>query len=223
MQLSVNLFLSLDGVLQSPGGPDETPGRPMQHGGWVIPFGDEEFGSIVDSWFARTEAVLLGRVTFQIFRSFWPQVTDPANTVARQLNEGRKYVASNTLRDAGWQNTTILDGDALAAVRRLREAPAQTPDGELQVHGSGALARSLHQAGLVDVYRLLIAPVVVGEGDRLFESGCLPSGFVVSEHRALQSGLTYLQLRPAELRQGTVTIRDGVEFVPLETTDPEEN
>jgi dihydrofolate reductase len=211
MQLSVNLFLSLDGVLTSPGGTDETPGRPFEHGGWVIPFGDEEFGAIVGSWFEHTEAILLGRVTYQIFKSFWPQVTDPADAVARQLNEGRKYVASNTLTaaDADWQNTTVLDGDTLAAVRRLREAPAEKPGGELQVHGSGALARSLHGAGLVDIYRLIIVPVVLGEGERLFETGCTPSGFDVQEHRTTKSGLTYLELVPAPIQQATPTIQDG--------------
>ena len=211
MDLSVHLFLSLDGVLQSPGGPDETPGRPMAHGGWVLPFSDEEFGGIVESWFGRADAILLGRVTYQIFASFWPKVTDPDNAVAVRLNGARKYVTSNTLIEADWRNTTILDGDALAAVRRLREAPAERPDGELQVHGSGALVRSLHAAGLIDVYRLVLAPVVLGEGDQLFEAGCVPSGFEVTEHRVLDSGLTYLQLRPAELRQATAVVEDGVE------------
>ena len=209
MALSVHLFLSLDGVLQSPGAPDETPGRPMAHGGWVLPFSDE-FGGIVESWFGRADAILLGRVTYQIFTSFWPQVTDPDNAVAVRLNGARKYVTSNTLTEADWRNTTILDGDALAAVRRLREAPVERPGGELQVHGSGALVRSLHAAGLVDVYRLVVAPVVLGEGDLLFEPGCLPIGFEVTEHRVLGSGLTYLELRPAELRQATAAVADGV-------------
>ena len=211
MQLSVNLFLSLDGVLQSPGGPDETPGRHLRHGGWVMPFGDDDFGSIVGGWFAQTDAILLGRVTYQIFSSYWPQVTDPQDPVARQLNEGRKYVASNTLtaEQAGWANTTVLDGDVLARVRRLREAPG----GDLQVHGSGALARSLHAEGLVDVYRLLIFPVVLGEGDRLFEGGCRPGGFDVQAHRTTSTGVTYLELRPGELRQAVPTIEDGKEVV----------
>ena len=211
MDLAVHLFLTLDGVLQSPGGPDETPGRPLANGGWVIPFGDAEFGEIVGSWFARTEDLLLGRVTYQVFQGFWSQVTDPADVVAAKLNGNRKYVASRTLTDAdaSWENTTVLDGDVLARIGRLREAPG----GELQVHGSGALVRSLHAAGLVDVYRLIIVPVVLGEGDRLFESNCVPSGFEVSQHRTTRSGLTYLELRPAELRTAAVAVEDGREVV----------
>ncbi|MFI7586086.1 dihydrofolate reductase family protein [Spongisporangium articulatum] len=209
MELAVHLFLSLDGVYTSPGAPDETPGRYFEKGGWVIPFGDDEFGAIVDGWFAATDALLLGRVTYEIFAGFWPQVTDPDNAVAARLNGARKYVASRTLTAPEWANTTVLDGDALAGVRRLREAPG----GELQVHGSGALARSLHVAGLVDVYRLIIAPVVLGSGERLFEPGCPPSGFEVVTQRTTSQGLTYLELRPAHLRQAVPTIEDGREVV----------
>lgn len=216
MKLAMHLFLSLDGVYTSPGGPDETPGRYFEKGGWVIPFGDEEFGAIVSGWFTATDSLLLGRATYQIFAGHWPRVTDPADLVANRLNTARKYVVSNTLTpaDATWADTTVLsgkgaDGDALAAVRRLREAPG----GELQVHGSGALCRSLHQAGLVDIYRLIIAPVVLGAGDRLFETGCAPSGFDVTSHRMTGAGLTYLELRPAELRQAVPAIENGREVI----------
>lgn len=215
MDLAVHLFLTLDGVLQSPGGPDETPGRPLENGGWVIPFGDAEFGEIVGSWFEKTGDLLLGRVTYQVFQAFWSQVTDPDDVVAARLNGNRKYVATNTLTadDANWANTTVLDGDVLARIRRLREAPATSGSGELQVHGSGALVRSLHAAGLVDVYRLIVVPVVLGAGEKLFETGCAPSGFDVTEHRTTKAGLTYLELRPAELRTALAAVENGSEVV----------
>lgn len=125
------------------------------------------FGGIVDSWFRRAEVILLGRTTYDMMCSYWSQVTDPDNIVAQKLNGLRKYVASGMLADPTWQHATILCSDVVDRVRKSEEQPG----GELQVHGSCGLARDLRMAGLIDEYRLLIFPVVVGQGTRLFTDG----------------------------------------------------
>jgi dihydrofolate reductase len=166
MELSVNTFVSLDGVMQGPGGVQEDPSNGFERGGWLVPHSDAGQLDPVDGWFRQADAFLLGRTTFEMMRTYWSQVTDPDNLVATALNTWRKYVVSNTLSDAdaAWGNTTVLRGDVVEQVRRLKEQPGR----ELQVHGSWRLARTLHDAGLVDTYRLLQFPVVVGEGKRLF-------------------------------------------------------
>lgn len=127
-------------------------------------------GEIVDSWFDRAQAILLGRTTYTMMQAYWTQVTDPDDVVAAALNGLPKYVASSTLRDPDWHHTSVLSGEVLAVVRRLEERPG----GELQVHGSWELARSLHEAGLVGEYRLLVFPVCVGTGKRLFTAAWTP-------------------------------------------------
>ena len=154
MRLTVHTFLTVDGVMQGPGGPDEDTTGGFTRGGWLVPFVDEDFGAIVDAWFARAEAILLGRTTYTMMYDYWSQITDPDNLVAAKLNGQPKYVASATLRDPGWQHTTVLSRDVIERVRELKQQPGD----ELQVHGSCGLAQALHQAGLVDEYRLLVAP-----------------------------------------------------------------
>ena len=125
---------------------------------------------MVDSWFARTDAVLLGRTTYDIFAGCWPEVTDPDNLIATTLNNTQKYVVSTTLDEAPWNNSTVISADVVEAVGELKSKPG----GELQIHGSCALGRSLHDAGLIDEYRLIVFPVVVGTGKKLFADGCVP-------------------------------------------------
>ena len=178
MKITVNAFLSLDGVMQAPGGRGEDPSGGFERGGWVIPYTtDDDFGQIVSGWFEEADAFLLGRRTFEIFRAYWPRVTDPDDRVARDLNAKPKFVVSRTLTDstAGWADTTVID--SLGGVARLKGQLT----GELQVHGSRALAHALHDAGLVDEYRLIVFPTVVGDGKRLFEHPSRPSGFTVVE------------------------------------------
>ncbi|GAA0805219.1 dihydrofolate reductase family protein [Spirilliplanes yamanashiensis] len=214
MELSVNTFVSLDGVMQGPGSPDEDTSGGFDRGGWLVPHSSEGQLDPVDGWFARADAVLLGRTTFELMRGYWPQVTDPDNPVATALNGGRKYVASTTLADAdaAWGNTIVLRGDVVEQVRRLKEQPG----GELQVHGSWRLARSLHDAGLVDVYRLIQFPVVVGAGKRLFD-GAAPASYRITESAVLPggAGVVSLTLRrsgdaPAV---GAFTVVDGREAI----------
>jgi dihydrofolate reductase len=120
VKLVTHTFLTLDGVMQGPGGAWEDPSGGFGRGGWLVPFSDADMGVIVESWFARTEAILLGRNTFETMRAYWSQVTDPANGAAAKLNHGRKYVVSNTLTRADWGDTTVLRGDVVGQVADIR-------------------------------------------------------------------------------------------------------
>lgn len=210
MKLIVHTFLSVDGVMQGPGGPTEDTSGGFDRGGWVVPFMDDDSGEIIESWFARAGAILLGRTTFTMFREFWTQVTDPADTVAAALNGLPRYLVSRTVQDPAWPGTTVLRGDPVAEVAALRERPG----GELQIHGSAALARALHAAGLVDEYRLLTFPVIVGRGKRLF--GDAPAGgLALLESRTTSTGATYSALAPVAYRTGDIEVVDGREVVRL--------
>ena len=200
MKLTVHTFLTIDGVMQGPGGADEDTTGGFSRGGWLIPFVDEDFGAVVSSWFSQAGAILLGRTTYTMMHRYWSQVTDPDNIVAVKLNGQPKYVASATLRDPEWQHTTVLSGDVIGQVRQLK----QQPGGELQVHGSCGLAHTLHQAGLIDEYRLLVVPVTVGKGKRLFPDEAPATGYTLVESRTTSRGAVYCALRPAPFEAGRV-------------------
>ncbi|MDQ7905440.1 dihydrofolate reductase family protein [Phytohabitans sp. ZYX-F-186] len=192
MKLTVTTFLSIDGVMQGPGGPEEDRRGDFTRGGWVMPHFDAELGSYVDSVFAEVDAFLLGRHTYDIFASAWPKATDPNDPVASKLNTLPKYVASNTLTDPRWGPVTVLGGDVPTAVAKLKEQPGR----ELQVHGSGALVRTLHENDLVDEYRLMIFPVILGEGQRLFPERGVATGVSLVESRSTPAGVTIQVYRP---------------------------
>ena len=208
MKLVAHTFLTLDGVMQGPGGADEDRSGGFDRGGWLVPLADAGMGEIVEGWFARTEAILLGRRTYQTMQAYWSQVTDPANGVAAKLNHGRKYVASNTLTSADWGDTTVLSGDVTDQVAKLKDDGSP---GELQVHGSAGLAQALHAAGLIDEYRLLVFPVTVGAGKRLFTDDAPPRGYRLLQSRTTSAGAQYQVLAPRPFETGGLTVTDGQE------------
>ncbi|WP_037681420.1 dihydrofolate reductase family protein [Streptomyces griseus] len=185
-KLVLTTFVTLDGVYQAPGGPQEDTSGGFDQGGWSVPYGDEDFGRFVTEVFDRVGAFLLGRRTYDIFASYWPKMTDPADPIASKLNGLPKYVASSTLTDPGWAHTTVIAGDLAKEVTALKERT----DGELQVHGSGALARSLLALDLVDTVHLMTFPVVLGAGRRLFTEGSLPTAFRHTAGRITAAGVS---------------------------------
>jgi len=200
MKLTVTTFLTLDGVYQCPGAPDED-GTGYEYGGWTAPYGDEDFGKFVVTHFANAEAFLLGRKTYEIFAGYWPRVTDPDNPIAAPLNSLPKYVVTSTLTSLGWHNSTPVTGDLAAEVGKLKAQPGN----ELQVHGSGELAAALITGGLVDELRLMIFPVILGTGKQLFPREPIAAAMRLADSRTSSTGVTMLTLRPdGPARFGTV-------------------
>jgi dihydrofolate reductase len=178
MKLTVQTFLTLDGVMQAPGGSEEDPSENFTHGGWQAPFEDPAAGEFVTELNSHASAFLLGRRTFDIFRGFWPDQTDPADRIAVAINSLPKYVVSNSLSetDATWRGehtdtARLVTGEVVASVQALKKEPGD----ELQIWGSGNLLQTLLRHELVDRFRLVIYPVVLGSGRRLFNDGILPA------------------------------------------------
>ena len=170
MKLTATMMLSLDGVYQGPGGPDEDRRNGFDRGGWTAPFGDEEGYRLLTAMFERADALLLGCKTWEIWLPYWP-LHDSGDPVSHGINVLPKYVPSKKLKDPTWQNTHVITGDVEAAVRELKAQPGR----ELQVHGSGKLLRWLLERDLVDELNLRVYPVIVGDGMRLFpEQGQTP-------------------------------------------------
>jgi dihydrofolate reductase len=191
--LTIATFMTLDGVMQAPGGPDEDRDGGFEHGGWSFPYFSEDMGEAINNAFAQAEAILLGRRTYQIFAASWPNFPDKDDPVASRLNTLPKYVVSTTLQKADWEPTTIVRGDVPGEVAKLKEQYA----GEIQVHGSAGLAQTLHTHGLIDEYRLFIEPVVLGTGKRLFESGAAPATLRLVESRPMGKDTVLATYQPA--------------------------
>lgn len=193
MRLTLTQFVTLDGVYQGPGAPDEDTTDGFTRGGWMVPHMDPVFIDRAAAWLERAGALLLGRRTYEAFATAWPHNTDPDDPFAERMNTLSKYVASQTLDATVWTPATILAGDVLARVAALRERPG----GELQVHGSARLAQSLLAASLIDEIRLVITPTVLGEGRRLFPDRGPALGMPVADHTVTPGGLTILVLEAA--------------------------
>jgi dihydrofolate reductase len=184
-KLVVGAFLTLDGVMQAPGGPDEDRDGGFTHGGWAVPLFDEQMGQYMTDLTNRAGALLLGRKTYDIFAASWPQAGDD-DPIAAKLNSVPKYVASRTLKNVEWNNSTLLTGDVVKEVAKLK----QQDGGEIQVSGSGELVQTLLKHDLVDEYHLLIFPVLVGGGKRLFADGTVPIGLKLVETTTSSTGVT---------------------------------
>jgi dihydrofolate reductase len=192
-RLVVTTFLSLDGVMQAPGAPDEDTSGGFTQGGWTFPYADEDFGRFVVEWITQADAFLLGQKTYGIFAAYWPGITDPDNPIAKALNSLPKYVVSNTMDKAQWNNTTIIRGNVVEEIKRLKDKPGR----ELQVHGSGVLAQTLMDNDLVDEYRLWFFPVILGGGKRLFPTGIRPKAFKLKAVKTTVKGIVIVTYLPA--------------------------
>jgi dihydrofolate reductase len=191
MNLTTTAQVSLDGVTQGPGGPEEDERGLFKRGGWA--HFDDEASTVMDEIYQRADAFLFGRRTYEVFAGSWGSWADPGNSpIWTALNTLPKYVASTTLTDPSWANTTVLSGDVAAAVGALKATPGR----ELQVHGSGALFRSLLDKDLVDEMNLFIFPVVVGQGTRLFPDTGRDTALDLVESRVSPKGITIQVYRP---------------------------
>src|SRR5215831_2069005 len=204
MKLTTTTQVSVDGVVQGNGGPDENRSGGFERGGWARPLFDSEAMTFVDQVYQRAGAFLFGRRTYELFAGYWGVREDLGNPIVGALNTKPKYVASNTLTEPRWANTTVLSSDLAAAIGELKAKRA----GELQVHGSGTLTRWLLKNGLVDEMNLLVVPVVVGQGTRLFPDTGPDIALDLVESRAFPKGITIQVYRP-----------DGHSMQPTEAHD----
>ena len=181
-KLVAGTFLTLDGVMQAPGGPEEDPSGGFPHGGWSVPYFDDRMGQLMDEWIQRASGFLLGRKTYEIFAAHWPHIHD--DPLANKLNAEPKYVASRTLQRVDWNHSTLLQGDVVEGVEKLKGES----NGEIQIHGSGDLIQTLLKHNLIDEFRIWINPIVLGKGKRLFGEGTVPAALELVETQRATTG-----------------------------------
>ena len=201
-ELTMTTFLSLDGVMQAPGGPGKDDSNGFPYGGWLVPHADADMGKTMNEIFTKADAFLLGRTTYDIFAAYWPRITDPNDLIASKLNSLPKFVASRTRSAFDWNNTTLVRDvvKEAAAIRRCF-------DREVQVHGSCGLAQTLIENDLVDEYRLLVFPVLLGTGKRLFGSGAVPRTLRLVRSSTTSTGVVVSVYRPAgDLKTGSFAL-----------------
>jgi dihydrofolate reductase len=204
-KLIVNTFVTLDGVMQAPGGPEEDPANDFPHGGWSVNYWDETMDQLMDEFMAGPFDLLLGRKTYEIFAAYWPSAKEPG---ADQLNNAKRYVASRTLNKVDWNNSTLIKGDVAQVIRKIKEQDGP----ELQVHGSSNLIQTLLKHNLIDEFHLFIYPVVIGKGKRLFDQGTIPSGLKLIDSKTTGKGVILAIYEPAgELVTGTFALENPSE------------
>ncbi len=205
-KLVVNTFLTLDGVMQAPGGPEEDPTGGFALGGWSVSHWDDSMGEVMTRSMTQPFELLLGRKTYEIFAAHWPFATEPG---ADELNAARKYVATTTLASADWINSTILDGDVVQQVAELKEQDGP----EIQVHGSSDLIQTLLANDLIDEFRLMIFPIVLGKGKRLFGDGTVPRTFTVMDASTSSTGVVMATYeRAGEVETGSFALEDPTDL-----------
>ena len=191
-KLIASTFVSLDGVMQAPGGPDEDPSGGFRFGGWTFPYWSESPDGAMDGFDGKDRELLLGRRTYEIFEAYWPyQPSD--HPIARNLNTTKKHVASRTLTTLDWNNSVLLRGDVVEAVSALKAEPGL----DLQIIGSGGLIQTLRAAALIDEYNVWTYPVVLGHGKRLFEPGARPGALRLASTRTSRTGVVMSRYVPA--------------------------
>ena len=182
--------LTLDGVMQGPGGPEEDPRNGFTDGGWAMPFGDDAMNQAIGETIAGEFDMLLGRRTYEIFAAYWPN--QGGNPIAKAFNKATKYVVTRSLDQLDWESSQPIGGDVVDEVRRLKASDGPA----LHVWGSSELLQALIAAELVDEYRIWVYPVVLGKGRRLFENGVPPRGLVLVETRSTPKGVLINTYRP---------------------------
>ena len=190
-KLIVSTFVSLDGVMQAPGGPQEDEGGGFSHGGWSVNYWDDRMGEVMGAAMSVPFDLLLGRRTYDIFAAYWPDA--PAEAGSKPLNDATKYVASRGEPTLAWEKSVLLRGDAAESVAALKREDGP----ELQVHGSGDLIQTLVRASLVDEYRVWVFPVLLGSGKRLFADGTIPSGLKLVDSTVSTTGVVIGTYQPA--------------------------
>jgi dihydrofolate reductase len=196
--LVVSSFITLDGVMQAPGGPEEDPSGGFDHGGWSFGYWDEQMQQRMGAWMSEPFDLLLGRKTYEIFAAYWPK--NPDEPGAEVLNNATKYVASTTLTELDWEKSNLIEGDVRDGVRALKEEEGP----ELQVHGSANLIQTLLEHGLIDEFRLMTFPLVLGKGKRLFDGGTLPDGLEVTSSEVSSTGVVTATYRTgADIKYGS--------------------
>jgi dihydrofolate reductase len=207
MKLTVGTFVTLDGVMQAPGAPEEDRSGGFEHGGWLVPFFDDMMMRLMTDWIRGVDGLLLGRKTYEIFAAHWPFVTgdDP---IAAKFNSVRKYVVSRTLHRVDWNNSTLLNGDVVERIKKLKRESGN----ELQVHGSGELIQTLLKHDLIDAFRLWTFPVLLGTGKRLFANGTVPARLKLVETQTSSTGVVLHVLQSAgRLEYGSFALEQPTE------------
>ncbi|MDQ4131051.1 MAG: dihydrofolate reductase family protein [Actinomycetota bacterium] len=196
-ELIVNAFLTLDGVMQASGGPEEDPSGGFQHGGWSVVYWDAQMERAMGESMAKPFDLVLGRKTYEIFAAHWPHRDDPG---AEVLNRATKHVASTTQNGLEWENSKLIEGEVPEGVRALKEEDGP----ELQVYGSANLVQTLLEHGLIDEFRLRIFPLVLGKGKRLFDGGTVPAGLELASSEVSSTGVIMATYRSgAEIKYGS--------------------
>jgi dihydrofolate reductase len=191
-------FVTLDGIMQAPGGPKEDTSGDFKYGGWSAGYWDDFMGKAMEMQMAKRFDLLLGRKTYEIFAAYWPHATN--EPIADRLNKAKKYVVSTTLTGLDWNNSTLIKGDIVDGIKKLKRQDGP----EIQVHGSSNLIQTLLRNDLVDELRLKIFPITIGTGKRLFGEGTIPASFKLLESKISTAGVivaTYT--RDGEIRTGS--------------------
>jgi dihydrofolate reductase len=199
-RLVVLSFISLDGVMQAPGGPEEDPAGGFKHGGWVFGYFDDFLFKVMVKQMSTPFDLLLGRKTYEIFAAYWPHANTSENPFAARINNAKKYVASKTLTRLDWNNSELIKGDVWNEIRKIKEQDGP----EIQVHGSGNLIQMLLKHDLVDELWLKLFPITFGVGKRLFAEGTIPAGFKLLESEISPSGVIIVSYeRAGEVKTGS--------------------
>jgi dihydrofolate reductase len=197
-------FLSLDGVMQAPGGPDEDPTGGFTLGGWTVNYWDEVTREAIAETFSEPFDLLLGRKTYEIFAAYWPYV-DKDDAIGSLFNPATKYVASRSTQPLAWQNSVAIDGDVTAAVKQLKHGDGPV----LLLQGSGDLIQTLLAADLIDEFRLLIFPLLLGRGKRLFGKGAMPAALKLTKSKVSTTGVTInTYVREGEITTGSFAAQE---------------